>query len=335
LSTVGQVVNGNVSLTGTLGVTGQIFSEELVAGVTGIFGNAGAANALVGTNNGKNFSAIGGINDDPIDLSYGVSGQSLSKIGVGVLGYGSTFSHLYKSIVGHQSFGVIGDATNVSGVVPVGVYGVADAGVGAVGENVSTTEPAGLFENFDTTAGDLSFEATGAHGHCTMDTSGDLVCTGTKSAAVKLPDDRWVRLYAMESPDNWFEDFGSGRLSDGKSVIKLESTFAATVNSNVDYHVFLTPSGDSRGLYVAKKTATWFEVREQGGGTSSIAFDYRIVARRKGYENIRMADVTERQQQIAASTQRMTPQKNNGSVRPPAQATNLHMPSLSQAKSSR
>jgi hypothetical protein len=33
-------------------------------------------------------------------------------------------------------------------------------------------------------------------------------------------------------------------------------------------------------------------VREQGGGHSSIAFDYRIVAERAGYENVRLADLT-------------------------------------------
>jgi hypothetical protein len=50
----------------------------------------------------------------------------------------------------------------------------------------------------------------------------------------------------------------------------LEPTFIQTVNTAMDYHVFLTPNGDSRGLYVVAKTATFFEVREQGGGTSDI-----------------------------------------------------------------
>jgi hypothetical protein len=186
-----------------------------------------------------------------------------------------------------------------------------------------------VFVNLNTGAGSLAFEAEGKNGHCEIDTSGDLSCTGAKGAIVNLPDTRRVRLYAMQSPDNWFEDFGSGQLSSGKSVIKLDSTFAETVNSSLDYHVFLTPNGDSRGLYVARKTATSFEVREQGGGTSSVAFDYRIVARRKGYENIRMEDVTERQQQIAASAQRMMTQRNNGNVRPPTQVGISHSPTAS------
>jgi hypothetical protein len=57
--------------------------------------------------------------------------------------------------------------------------------------------------------------------------------------------------------------------------------------------------GDCRGLYVTNETTDGFEVRELGGGTANIAFDYRIVARRKGYETIRLADKTKRFEQVA------------------------------------
>ena len=77
-----------------------------------------------------------------------------------------------------------------------------------------------------------------------------------------------------------------------RAVIHLENMFGQAVNTGIDYHVFLTPNGDCKGLYVSQKSATSFEVHELGGGTSSIAFDYRIMAKRKGFENIRMADKT-------------------------------------------
>jgi hypothetical protein len=48
-----------------------------------------------------------------------------------------------------------------------------------------------------------------------------------------------------------------------------------------DYRVFLTPEGDCRGLFVRRKTAANFEVRELMGGKSDVAFSYRIVGRRK------------------------------------------------------
>jgi len=64
--------------------------------------------------------------------------------------------------------------------------------------------------------------------------------------------------------------------------------FLATINTEVPYHVFVTPLGDCNGLYVTNKTTDSFEVHELGGGTSDVAFDYRIVALRKDYEEVRM-----------------------------------------------
>jgi hypothetical protein len=60
------------------------------------------------------------------------------------------------------------------------------------------------------------------------------------------------------------------------------SVLAATIDRQVNYLVFITPQGESRGLYVTNKTSTGFEVRENGNGASSIAFDYRIVAKPYG-----------------------------------------------------
>jgi len=39
---------------------------------------------------------------------------------------------------------------------------------------------------------------------------------------------------------------------------------------------------------VTNETNDSFEVRELGGGQSSVAFDYRIVAHRKGYDKTRL-----------------------------------------------
>lgn len=74
--------------------------------------------------------------------------------------------------------------------------------------------------------------------------------------------------------------------------MNLDPDFIQTVNTGMDYKVLPVPNGDCKGLYITNKTATSFEVRELGGGTSSVAFDYRIMALRKNYENVRFADHT-------------------------------------------
>jgi hypothetical protein len=147
--------------------------------------------------------------------------------------------------------------------LPVGVFGNGGGGFGVVGRGIYY----GVYS--DGPPGSESYQ----------------------SATVALPDNRVVELYSMQSPENWFEDFGSGELRDGVAQVALDPTFALAVNTAVGYHVFLTPKGDCEGLYVAQETATGFQVRELRGGKSNIAFDYRIVAKRRGYEDLRMAQL--------------------------------------------
>jgi hypothetical protein len=104
---------------------------------------------------------------------------------------------------------------------------------------------------------------------------------------------RKVALNTISSPEHWFEDAGSGQLSNGEAVVNIEAVFGETVNTGVEYHVFLTPKGDCKGLYVTEEGPTSFVVRELGSGHSSIGFDYRIMAKRVGYEKVRLADLTE------------------------------------------
>jgi hypothetical protein len=118
---------------------------------------------------------------------------------------------------------------------------------------------------------------------------GNFIATGTKSAVVTTNSYGGRQLYAVESPENWFEDFGRGQLIQGLGTVKLDPIFAETVSTEVEYHVFLTPKGDCNGLFVANQSANSFEVRELQHGTSTIDFDYRIVAKRKGYEHERLA----------------------------------------------
>jgi hypothetical protein len=163
--------------------------------------------------------------------------------------------------------------------------------------NTSTvpTNPALYVENDDVTdAGDLAFDVQGPNfgGECSVDVSGNLFCTGVVGAAMQGSNHQKIGLYTMQSSENWIEDFGSGELRGGVATIPIERRFARTISGKGDYHVFLTPAGDCDGLYISNRTATSFEVRELKSGTSTVAFDYRIVAHRKGFESSRLPDVT-------------------------------------------
>jgi hypothetical protein len=103
------------------------------------------------------------------------------------------------------------------------------------------------------------------------------------------------------------EDFGEAQLIGGRAYVRLAPDFAATIDRRSNYLVFITPQGDSRGLYVTMKTATGFEVRENSNGTTSLAFDYRIVAKPFGEVSRRLPAMLGRMR-IDASVARLIQQ---------------------------
>ena len=83
------------------------------------------------------------------------------------------------------------------------------------------------------------------------------VVGGAKSAAVPHPDGSHRRLYCVESPESWFEDFGRGTLVCGEAVVPLDRDFAAVVDAT-EYHVFLTGHDGRFDLSVSDQTADGF-----------------------------------------------------------------------------
>ncbi len=183
------------------------------------------------------------------------------------------------------------------------VVGTADAKIAGFFANVAPGlgEPTIYAGNVALTDGSLIFDAQGPFsGNCTIDINGNLACTGAITGGVPAGNSRWVTMYGEQSTENWFEDAGSGQLANGATKIVLDATFAQTVNTGTEYHVFLTPKGDCEGLYVSNETPGGFEVHELRGGHSNVAFDYRIMAKRSGFEKVRLADSTERYRQLNA-----------------------------------
>jgi hypothetical protein len=118
--------------------------------------------------------------------------------------------------------------------------------------------------------------------------SGGLAGSGSKSCVVRTSKGPTL-FYCQESPENWFEDFGESRLSDGKCTIVLDRLFLETVVVDTAHplKVFVQLLDDCNGVYV-KRQAAGFSVIELQGGKSNASFAYRVVAKRKGLENARM-----------------------------------------------
>jgi len=285
---------GDSASTGGVGVAG--FADATSGYTNGVYGNTASHNG----------NGVSGNATAPSGYTSGVSGSVVSPNGSGVLGL--NFASLGPSATGVSGLsfatsgfgqGVYGQAASSTGA---GVFGqILDTASYAAGVLGQVLSPNGVAGQFSAHSGQglilqglsgsnytqvFTVDASG-----NLDISGNLTVAGSKSARVKLQDGREVALYAVESPENWFEDFGTAQLQGGAAEVALEPGFLQTVDTAADYHVFLTPNGDCHGLYVARKTSAGFEVRELGGGSATIAFDYRIVARRRGFETVRLQEV--------------------------------------------
>jgi hypothetical protein len=324
---------------GTAGMLGVAGTRTSFTGIVGVWGDAANHVGVQGTSNiyagvqGSSVSAPGvqgnstsgnGMHGVSASTS-GIFGETSSTSGGDAALYGYSHNNAIGVFGFSPKFGVVGESVGnsatgglssvfVNGPAAVwgdtGGNGYAVAGTtdnGTAGEfiNTSASQEAmyvGNFYNGNSTVATLTGEAGG----CTFFGNGDVLCEGKISSAVKLKDeDRSVKTYSVQSTENWYEDAGSAQLVNGVVHVQLEATFGQTVNTGVEYHVFLTPGGDSEGLYVTNKTAQGFDVHEQHGGHSNIAFDYRIMAKRAGHENERLEDVTVHEKKQAENRARM------------------------------
>ena len=234
--------------------------------------------------------------------SFGVYGEAQNGRGAsgvyGLAGSASTEGTQVEPVLGGA--GVWAD-TNQFGGVGAGLLATADDNdAGIFASNSPTGHYTVYVQNDDITGNAGPFEAYNSYNHsfCQMDGWADLTCSGILASVNNIDKDHKVASYSVESSENWIEDFGSGQLSSGHASITLDPKFVSTVNTVVEYHIFLTPNGDSKGLYIAGKGQGSFEVAESNGGTSSVSFDYRIVAKRKGYESLRLADMNKVSEQV-------------------------------------
>ena len=290
--TVGVALLDGVGVSGTVGGWGKGVYGEATSSSGTTYGVYGKATSLSGKGvyGEGGYFGVQGIGTDPSGTSYGVYGKTDSTAAGSYGGYFRADNN-----VGMYAMGYDGGSRSVGDIRLAGSWGVigADEGINSSMALVSNDDVVVYLDNNDDDyqscfsvydPGDSAIVPFWEVCH------EGTVASGTKAAVVDTQDYGRRKLYAMESPEVWFEDFGSGTLVDGVATVAIEPIFAETVNLE-EYHVFLTPLGDCHGLYVAAKTSISFEVRELGSGTSNVSFDYRIVAQRLGYEDVRLEEV--------------------------------------------
>jgi hypothetical protein len=285
-----------------IGVHGESTSSSGVYGYSSNYhGIEGWSNAIshAGVYGGNNTSGGYGVYGESTN-GHGVYGNSTSAYGV----YGNSTGSYGVRGYSPSSYGVYGISTSDHGVTGSastafkgGVYGVNNVS-GGRGVYGSSTHGRGVYGNSTNSVGVEAFSMNSyglwgqtSYGSAAIFASGGYAGTGSKCAEVKLDDGTAVRLFTEESAEVWFTDYGEANLSNGGCHIELDPIFLQTVTIDISYpmKVFVQVEGDCNGVYITNKTSTGFDVVELQGGESSVPFSYRVVCKRKYYEDERLA----------------------------------------------
>ena len=264
--------------------------------------NLGCTGQLSGTTSKSSSSGV-------VGYSSGTTSKSSSS---GVAGYFTTSG-------GGPGYGLYGeyDPQGSGSAVGAGIDAVAHhGGYGAYVSNADSATPAMYAENLNGGASLVAVSDnfqnanenmvefinnigdTYQNASCKIDGRADLRCTGTIQgnavhAQLTTTDGRHVLTYAPESATPTIEDLGAARLRDGAANVDIPADLASVMDRSNPYYVFLTPMGDTRGLYVATQNASGFQVRENMHGRSNVSFEYRIIAVPRGAKNVRLPTAPE------------------------------------------
>jgi len=282
ISTEGRAVSGKV--TATLGATYGGLFESCSSEGRGVVGLASATwgeiYGVMGITNSTASNSAGVFGSAPATSggNYGVYGEAESSHGCGVYGEGG-------------EYGIHGRTDEDYGVGVYGSCAAPDTGFGVYGQTISLRGAGvwGFASNLASSACGVIGESRSLYTGYGVYYIGGLAGSGSKSCVVRTSRGPSL-MYCQESPENWFEDFGEGRLVNGRCHVELDPLFLETVTIDEEnaMKVFVELHDEYCNGVAIKKSQTGFDVVERHGGSSNSTFDYRIVAKRRGFEDKRL-----------------------------------------------
>jgi len=225
--------------------------------------------------------------------TYGVNGYSTAAGGIGVYGENGLAgggSGVVGLTSGATGFGAYGINANANGT---GVFGVGNN----LGGNYLTVGSGGaltgrLYGLYAASTQTGATQAAAVYGYNTAinivtwlslynGTYYKTVASGAALNSCSVPDvdGNMVCMHAPETPEAYFQDYGEGKLVNGKVHINLDPTLAINVRINEKHplRVFVQIEGDCNGVYITNKTETGFDVIELANGTSNTSFQWTVI----------------------------------------------------------
>lgn len=136
-----------------------------------------------------------------------------------------------------------------------------------------------------------------------LDTSGGIIAGGSmqvygaKNRIIETENYAERLQYCYETPTPMFGDVGEGAIDKtGKCYVWLDDVFAETIDTDVQYQVFLQAYGEGN-VYVNERSPSYFVVC----GTPGLAFGWEIKAVQKNYNMIRLENFERPEQEETAT----------------------------------
>lgn len=259
---------------------------------TAISANAAGGDGLFGTtqSNIPGIASAGVFGEDVGNTSIASGVTGFSGTGIGVAG-----DNFERGRFLNAAFEGLTFASSINTYFPAkppgGLFN-SDIGEGVVAESSGLQAESLAAANFG--GGPLIRAYAGSAEMMDLDNGGNMILKGSLTqhgnpkSVIGTSTAGEVVMYAPAQAVASVEDVGEGQLVLGQAYVRLDLRFASTMAQGRPYLVFITPQGDTAGLYVSQKTASGFTVREHGG-QSNIAFDYRIVAEPYAAQGARLA----------------------------------------------
>ncbi len=267
----GYFKGGWFGLYGTVSPTGSNYYYGVYGNVSGgsgtNYGVMGYAYSSVNTWNYGVYGSSTASNGTPIGVygyvnknnGFGVYGYNGNSSGTGILGIGNNIVSFYYPSNGG---GIVGNGTTI------GVLGYAtNSGNNVWGGYFVAVNNSNQYAYVGGNNGGTSYKINGP---------------GSVSTIVKRNDGTMANMFAPEAPEILFQDYGAGKLVNGKAHIDLDPIFAKNivVNEKHPLRVFIQLEGDCNGVYVTNKTQNGFDVVELQNGQSNVNFSWTVVANR-------------------------------------------------------
>lgn len=123
-----------------------------------------------------------------------------------------------------------------------------------------------------------------------FDVFGNFVVSGGQKNSIVKTSQGWTAIHAYETAEYYFGDIGENNTgANGKVTIGIDQLFGQTVNTDMQYQVFITPYSNAH-VWVSQRLKNRFVVESD---QPNAEFGWEMKARRKGFEHTRLTNFSD------------------------------------------